>query len=114
MLLAATSQCVEQAVALCVQLGPIGPFAFMAVTFAMAAFERWRRTQAEQKAEAKLAAAQAANEEKLAKVKAERNANAAKAQALEVKIASIRPPPMPSSSSGPPAELVGLGGDDTE
>lgn len=117
MLLAANTQCVEQAVALCAQLGPIGPVVFMVATIAMAAFERWRRGQTERKAEEKLAAVQAAADEKLAKAKAERNEHAAARQALEVKVAvaeSLRPPPMSSSSSSPsnpPVELVGAGGD---
>lgn len=109
---AATSACVEQAVELCAQLGPLGPYIFMAAAAAVAAlFERWRRYQAERRAEDKLTAAAAAAEEKLAKVKAERNEHAKRAQELEVKIASIRPPPMPSSSSSPP-DL--LGGEETE
>lgn len=123
MLLAANSQCVEQAVALCAQLGPFGPIIFTAAGLAVAAFERWNAKQklAAEKAEAeRKLAAQKADAEKaqadaaaaLARVKAERNEHAAKAQALEVKIASIRPPPMPSSSGSdlPPVELVGAGG----
>lgn len=85
--------CQEQAVALCAQLGPLGPVVFMLVAMSLAAFERWnaKRKLDAQKAEA--AAAQAALDEKLAKAKAERNEHAARAQALEVRVASIRPPP---------------------
>lgn len=88
--------CQEQATALCAQLGPLGPLVFMIVGLALAAFERWnaKRKLAEQKAEA--AAAQAALDEKLTKVKAERKEYAERAQALEVKVASLPPPPMPS------------------
>lgn len=97
--------CQEQAVALCAQLGPLGPIVFTVFGLALAAFERWnaRRKLAAQRAEA--AAAQAALDEKLAKVKAERKEYAERAQQLEVKVASIRPPPMPpdaSPSSEPP------------
>lgn len=126
MLLAASSQCVEQAVALCAQLGPAGPIVFTVLGLALAAFERWNakrkleaeraetaRKLAEHKAEAAMQAEAAAAA--LARVKAERNQYAARAQELEVKIASIRPPPMPSSSSSgsdhPPVELVGGDGD---
>jgi hypothetical protein len=85
--------CQEQAVALCNQLGPMGPLVFTLLGLVLAGFERWnaKRKLDAQKAEA--AAAQAALDEKLAKVKAERSLHAARAQELEVKIASIRPPP---------------------
>jgi hypothetical protein len=85
--------CQEQAVALCAQLGPLGPLVFMLVGLFLAAFERWnaKRKLDAQKAEA--AAAQAALDEKLTKVKAERKELAERAQQLEVKVASIRPPP---------------------
>jgi hypothetical protein len=90
LLTAASPQCVEQAAALCMSLGPIGPIVLALLGAAVVGFERWRRHQAERQAADKLAAA----EEKLAKVKAERNEHAARAHALEVKVASLRPPPM--------------------
>lgn len=113
---ASSTACVEQAVALCSQLGPMGPTVFMLVAVALAGFERWNakrklaakeaeaeRRLAEQKAEAEKVQAEAAAA--LAKVKTERNQHAARAQELEVKIASIRPPPMPPSSSSSPSNV---------
>lgn len=97
MLLTSTTACVEQAVELCAQLGPLGPYLFMAAAAALAAiFERWRRHQAEKKAE-----------ERIAAVKIERNQHAERAQRLEVEVASLRPPPLGTSSSQPPGEMEG-------
>jgi hypothetical protein len=78
--------CQEQAVALCAQLGPMGPAVFAALGLGLAAFERWN-------AHRKLAALKAEAEAKLARVKAERKELAERAQQLEVKVASLPPPP---------------------
>lgn len=78
--------CLEQCNALCAQMGPLGPLVFTALGLALAAFERWN-------AKRKLDAQKAEAEAKLAKVKAERAQFAERAHHLEVKVASLPPPP---------------------
>ncbi len=78
--------CLEQCNSLCGQLGPLGPAIFAVVGLALAAFERWN-------AKRKLDEQKAAHEAALVKAKTERNLARAQAQELEVKVASIRPPP---------------------
>lgn len=101
--------CLERARELCDALGPAGPLVMLLLLAAAAAArERWRRFQAERAAAAEKVAAA----EKIAAVKAERNQHAQRVQELEVKVASMRPPPMPPEPE-PPAAIV-RDGDDTD
>lgn len=96
MLLDATAQCVEGARSLCAELGFAGPLVMGAALGGLVwARERWKRYRlACDAAEEKRAA-----EAKIAALKEQRNEHAARAQLLEVKVASLRPPPMPSSAT---------------
>lgn len=91
--------CVQHATELCMAFGGSGPLVMgLLGAGVMLARERWRRYVTEREAA-----------EKVAKLKAERNEHAERAQRLEVKVASMRPPPMPSISiiPEPPRDLAG-------
>lgn len=98
MLLDSEALCMERARSLCASLKHSGPMvmglALMAYAYARTQWKLFRERQAAEKD--RLAAEEKARlaDEKLAAVKAQRNEHAERAQRLEVKVASLRPPPM--------------------